>query len=376
MKNFLLLFVFSLVVTIAFAQNPVTKGGWKLTDYSFVDGTKTVDRVLAGTSDYMEDVTKFEGSKGDIVIYYNRYDKSSRKHLAGVNYSVKWTEPQSVLFPGDNIKMTYSLKTITNLTWKPEQQSAKFNQGIYGINLKNSNGEEFFSKDFSSEIISAKPVEKGYKLNEEKTLTVSMGGGFKAVYTYKWDPELVKTDVKEEQKDNIPVTEGKTGWYFTRWEYIVSSADGSKTGHFANGDTYSDVSVGIGDKNNFTTTLTRIDKNGKTIASGKAVTTWTDPPKYFSDTELPSITVKRTVESSWGISQFSISFDMAEINPGGGTAGKINFATPDAKTHLQEFDGTMKAPKIIKGNKHGDQRAIIFHFNGYGFKYYYEWRVY
>ncbi|MDD3740256.1 MAG: hypothetical protein PHH30_03360 [Bacteroidales bacterium] len=67
---------------------------------------------------------------------------------------------------------------------------------------------------------------------------------------------------------------------------------------------------------------------------------------------------------------------MKDTNPGGGSYGKINFATPDGKTHLQEFEGKMKAPKITKGSKHGDQKAIILHMNGYGFKYYYEWRVY
>ena len=374
--NLLLLFVFNLVVVLGITQPPVTKGGWKLTDYSFVDGTKTVDRVLAGTSAYMEDIIKYEGSKGNIIIHFNRYDKSSRKLLAGVNYNVQWTNPESEIFPGDFIRIKYTLKTISSLTWTPDPQSIYFNQGYNGIYMTNDLGEKYFKKDFSGVLSGKTAVDKGVKAGQKRTITMNMGAGFKAIYTYVWDPELVKTRVQKDIKEEKSVTKGKTGWYFTRWEYIVSPADGSKTGHFANGDTYSDVSVGVGNKNNFSTTKTRIDKNGKTIARGKAVTTWTDPPKYFSDTELPSITVKRTVESSWGINQFSISFDMANINPGGGTAGKINFVTPDAKTHIQKFDGTMKAPKIIKGNKHGDQRAIIFHLNGYGFKYYYEWRVY
>ncbi|MDD3740257.1 MAG: hypothetical protein PHH30_03365 [Bacteroidales bacterium] len=260
MKNYLLLFIFTLVGVSSFSQNPVTKGGWKMTDYSFVDGTKTVDRVLAGTTDYMEDVTKFEGKKGDITINFNRYDKSSRALLAGVTYNVKWTDPQSQFFPGDKIKMTYSLKTISSKTWTPEQQSAKFSQGLYGINLKDAEGKEFFSKDFNSEIVTSVAVAAGYKLNEEKTLTVSMGSGFKAVYTYKWDPELTKTTVKEEDKEVIPINGNKTGWYFTRWEYIVSVSDGSKSGNFNNGDPYTEVNSAKGDKNNFTNTVTRLDK--------------------------------------------------------------------------------------------------------------------
>lgn len=363
-------------VVVVCAQTESAKGGWKLVNYSFIEGTSTVDRVLAGSTDYMEDVIKFEGAKGDITIFVNRYDKSSRKLLAGVTYNVKWTDPQTEIFPGENMTMNYSLKTITNKTWTPEQQSAVFNQGMYGIKLKNKAGEEYFTADFSSELISSKGIEKGYKPDEEKTLTVYMGGGFKAVYTYKWHPDLVQSNSDKVHENINPVMGNKTGWYFTRWEYVPSSADGTKTGKFANGDPYTEVNTATGDKNNFTTAVTRIDKNGKTVAGGKAITTWTDPPSYFSDTELPSIAINRKIESNWGISKFSISFDMKDIKPGGATAGKINFATGEGKTHLDAFEGTLKAPKITKGSKNGDEKAIIFHMNGYGFKYYYEWRVY
>jgi hypothetical protein len=164
------------------------------------------------------------------------------------------------------------------------------------------------------------------------------------------------------------------GWYFVRWEYVKSNADGAKTGHFANGDPYTEVNTGKGEKNDFTVSVTRIDKNKKTIATGTARTIWSDPPTFFSANDLPAITVNRTVESSWGISQFSITFDMKDTNPGGGSYGKINFATPKGETHIQAFEGIMKAKKMIKGNKQGEQRAIILHINGYGFKYYYEWR--
>lgn len=376
MKKIMLLIVLSIFSFTIQAQTTSTKGGWKQTAYEFVDGTKTVDRVLAGTSDYMEDITKYEGSKGDIIIHFNRYDKSSGKLLAGVDYNVQWTNPESEIFPGDFIRIKYTLKTISSMTWTPDQQFIYFNQGYNGIYMTNDLGEKYLKKDFSGVLSGKIAVDKGVKAGQERTITMNMGAGFKAIYTYVWDPELVKTRVQEDIKEENSLAEGKTGWYFTRWEYIVSVSDGSKSGHFNNGDPYSEVNSAKGDKNNFTTTVTRLDKKGNTIASGKAVTIWTDPPKYFSDTELPSIEVDRTVESSWGINQFSISFDLKDTNPGGGSFGKINFATPDAKTFVQEFKGTMKAPKIIKGNKHGDEKAIIFHFNGYGFKYYYEWRVY
>ena len=163
------------------------------------------------------------------------------------------------------------------------------------------------------------------------------------------------------------------GWHFIKWEYIVSTADGAKVGHFANGDKYTDYSQATGEKNKFTVSVSRVDKNNKTIASGKATTIWNDPPKFFSPDDLPSIQVKRNVESTWGINEFSISFDMKHINPGYGTSSKINFKTPQEKTHVQTFEGPMKAPKITKGTV-GQQKAIILHMNGYGFKYYYEWK--
>jgi len=186
---------------------------------------------------------------------------------------------------------------------------------------------------------------------------------------YQLFPEA-KTEQSEIHSKYSPTAEG---WHFIRWEYIVGSADGSKVGRFANGDTYTDVSKASGEKNNFTLSISRIDKNNKTIASGKATTIWNDPPKYFSPDELPSIQVKRSVQSTWGINEFSISFDMKQINPGYGTSSKINFKTPQGKTHVQTFEGPMKAPKITKGSI-GEQKAIILHINGYGFKYYYEWK--
>lgn len=84
--------------------------------------------------------------------------------------------------------------------------------------------------------------------------------------------------------------------------------------------------------------------------------------------------VSRAVESDWGISQFSIHFDSAEINPGGGTSSYIAFATPDGTTYVQGYQGDMQMQKPLKANKAGDKKAVILTMNGYGFKYYYEWK--
>jgi len=162
------------------------------------------------------------------------------------------------------------------------------------------------------------------------------------------------------------------GWHLLRVEYVVSKGDGAKVGYFSDGSKYTDTSTGKGARYNFTTTYTRTGKNG-VIASGSATTVWTDPPKFFTANDLPSITVKRTVESSWGINMFSIGFDWADINPGSASAGKIDFATPTGETHVQAYEGIMTAKRMVKGNKHGEQKAITLYLNGYAYKYYYEW---
>lgn len=167
------------------------------------------------------------------------------------------------------------------------------------------------------------------------------------------------------------------GWYFTHWEYYKNPADtadtGPKQGRTSAGDIILDYIVGTGDKNHFTNKHSRTFADGKHVASGEAVTKWTDPPNYFSGTDTPEFTVDRTVESEWGISKFSATFDMDDINPGGVTAGVIRFATPDGEGYVQTYQGTFRMQKAREG-KEGEKRAIILYLNGDGFKYYYEWR--
>jgi len=180
----------------------------------------------------------------------------------------------------------------------------------------------------------------------------------------------------ENSEDSIEAG-GTPGWYLTHWEYYKNPYDSTETGGlvgtFANGDTYTDYHDGRGEKNNFTNLRSRKLSNGKIAASGSATTIWTDPPEYFGANDRPIIDIKRTTESTWGINEFSVSFDLEDINPGGGTAGKINFATPDGESYVQAYDGPFQMQKAVEGRA-GDKRAIIFHLNGYGFKYYYEWR--
>lgn len=167
------------------------------------------------------------------------------------------------------------------------------------------------------------------------------------------------------------------GWYFTHWEYVINESDitlvGGIEGSTIHGDKLLSYYEGTGDKNDFSVKVWRTLANGDPVASGSAVTKWTDPPVYFSGTDTPEFTVDRVVKSDWGIAQFSAIFDLDTIDPGYGTSGLIRFATPDGETHVQTYQGTFRMQNAREGRE-GDKRAIILYLNAYGFKYYYEWR--
>ncbi|MDD4029278.1 MAG: hypothetical protein PHX86_06195 [Caldisericia bacterium] len=172
----------------------------------------------------------------------------------------------------------------------------------------------------------------------------------------------------------------KPGWYYTHWEYVQNPNDtsivGGKQGRFANGELYYEYTEGKGDKNNFTTKCWRTFANGNIIASGSATSTWTDPPTFFGENDQPSFTINRATESSWGINKMNVSWDMADIKPGGATAGAVAFQSSDGKTYFDNFSGVVQLKKTgLKGSKKGDKKAIIVNLgNIYGYKYYYEWR--
>jgi hypothetical protein len=92
--------------------------------------------------------------------------------------------------------------------------------------------------------------------------------------------------------------------------------------------------------------------------------------------DQPSFTINRATESSWGINKMNVSWDMADIKPGGASAGAVAFQSADGKTHFDNYSGTVQLKKTgLKGSKKGDKRAIIVNLgNIYGYKYYYEWR--
>jgi len=179
-----------------------------------------------------------------------------------------------------------------------------------------------------------------------------------------------KITLEEEKKE--------PGWYFTHWEYYKNPNDTAESGPIRNTvmgttDIIWDHIEGTGEKNNFTNKHWRTDDSSNIIAYGEAVTKWTDPPEYFSGTDMPSITVDRSVESDWGISGLHFYFDIETVNPGGATEGKVMFVTPDGESYVQTYQGTLQMKKAVQGRE-GRKMAIILYLNGDGFKYYYVWR--
>jgi len=202
----------------------------------------------------------------------------------------------------------------------------------------------------------------------EETLTFSIIQGATAAVALPF--ENGKITLEEVKK--------APGWYLTHWEYYKYPNDTADTGPVRNSvlgttTTIWDHIVGTGEKNKFTNNVWRTYDNGDVIASGMAVTEWTDPPEYFSGTDKPSVTINRTVDSDWGINMLHVYFDVANANPGGGSASAINFINPEGEAYAQAYQGTLQMKKASVGRK--DQKmAIIFDMNKYGYKYYYEWR--
>jgi len=366
MKKFLIFSILLLSVNFIFAQ-----GAWKLVGYKLIDGTSSSEKPLAGTADYMVDAIKFTGGKGSIVITSKRNDKSTGKLIAEVTYKVTWTDPQSIIYPGDIIRMDYSRQTITSTSWKPEQQSAKFEQGLYGIYLANTAGEIYFNKDFSSQISSQKAIEKGYKDKEIKKLVVNMGSGFKAEYSYEWNSSITKSNITE-----TPVTTtasgNQPGWYFLKYEFIDGSNSSVKP-LAGTADYMIDASKFTGGKGNIQITKNRNDQSsGKLLAGVTYNVTWTDPQTFLA--AGGSFKMKYTLKTistfaSWTPEAQSVFFEQGYpvnflLNPAG-----ENYFTKDFSADI------LSQKPIVKGTKDKELKKLTVNL-GCGFKavYYYEWR--
>lgn len=172
-------------INVVKSQPASNQSGWQLTGYSFKDGTLQNETVLAGTASKMKNVISYKGDKGSIEITQNRFDVTSGKLLAGVTYAVNWTDPPTILIPGEKSFLEYEVRTISSLTWKVPQQSMHLNQGLNGIYFVTPDGMKYFTKDFKARLTTEKAIEKGSK-GTKRIIQINFGNGFSATYNYEW----------------------------------------------------------------------------------------------------------------------------------------------------------------------------------------------
>ncbi|MTI95473.1 MAG: hypothetical protein FH749_08275 [Firmicutes bacterium] len=181
--------------------------------------------------------------------------------------------------------------------------------------------------------------------------------------------------------DALPFENGKItlpsspGWYLTGWDYFISPVDASVVGGSYGGPELFDYHESQGGKNDFSYSIKRSDKNGKTLHAGTFHVTWTDPASYLAPGARATLTVNRTVEG-WGISRLAASFDNGDLEPSRATSSVIRLVSPQGETAIADsFQGTMSSEKVIPEGKPGDKKAVrIILGNDYGFRYNYEWR--
>jgi len=369
MKMILLLLLVTLSYSFCNSQSAEIIGGWKLTNYTFVDGTSNEEKVLAGTSSKMNDVDKFKGSKGDIEISKNRWDQKTGALLAGVTYAVKWTDPPAQILTGDKIRMHFELKVITSKSWTPDPISVSFNQGM-GIYLLNTKGDNYFKSDFNGDLISAKAVAKGSKNNEEKTIIVNMGAGFKAIYSYVYDANLQKGQAPEPVIEE-PKIGNITGWYLTNYTFVDGSSN-TETVLAGTNSKMNDVAKFKGSKGNIEISKNRWDKKTGGLLAGVTYTIkWSDPPTVLlaGDKIRMNFELKTITSKSWTPDPISVNFNQGIyglylINPQGENYFKKDFSAE-----------VVTGKTVLKGNRANETKVVTANF-GAGFKaiYTYEWR--
>lgn len=181
------LFTFLLVMAsmpAAFAQVSGGQAGWYFTGYSFKDGSTTTHSKLMGTNSGMTDVISFKGGKGNLEITHSRTDDKTGKLLANVKYSSAWSDPSSVLIPGEKYSIDFELRTLSTLTWKAPQQSMHFNLGS-GLYFAAADGTKYITKDGKVKLSTEKAIGTGTK-GAKRFIQMNFGNGFSATYNYEW----------------------------------------------------------------------------------------------------------------------------------------------------------------------------------------------
>ncbi len=355
-----------------YSQNTGAGGGWRLSNYTFVDGTSTVERVVAGTTSKINDVDRYTGDKGNIEIAKNRWDQKTGALLAGVTYSVRWTDPPAALFPGDRIRMNYQLKIVTAKSWAPDHQSVNFSQGMGGVFLLNAKGENYFKSAFESELVSSTAVTAGARNNEERTLTANFGAGFKAIYTYTYDVNLTRGgDAPVAVAESQTQSATQAGWHLAKYAFVDGSSNVERVIAGTN-SRVNDVDKFTGNKGNIEIASNRWDqKTGGLLAGVTYRVKWSDPPAILlpgeqirMQYELRTVTAK-----TWPPYKQSVVFNQ-------GLGGVFLLNARGENYFNSDFNSELVSAKTVaKGSRPNEEKTVTVNF-GAGFLavYTYRWR--
>jgi hypothetical protein len=161
-------------------------GAWHQTNYTFVDGSGSVQDTLSGTSDTVTTIDSYTGTQGNIEISHNRYSDSDGSLIAGISFAVLWSDPPSAIQAGDKVSVDYQLRILSTAGgWtNPNQNYVAISDGQGGKFLS-PEGIQYITKDIDTTLTCERTISAGSD-GKEITLTMEFGYGYQAVYTYRW----------------------------------------------------------------------------------------------------------------------------------------------------------------------------------------------
>lgn len=186
----------SIIANLGFAfdvKAEEEEGGWYLTNYEFVDVSGSTRSTLMGTSATMTTINNYNGQKGNIEIGHNRYSDSSGDLLHGLNYAVSWSDPPNIIRAGEKVSVDYEIKIVsTTGSWTNPDQNHVYMSHKQGGRFTTPEGVQYLKENIKTVLTCEKAIKAGSE-GKEITLTLSLGYGYKAIYTYEWKKPSTST---------------------------------------------------------------------------------------------------------------------------------------------------------------------------------------
>ena len=173
-----------LLPALTLAQSLARVSGWYQVGYHFEDASRKNNTSLAGTGQKMYTLMKYKGKKNNATFFRGRYDSKTGKGLASVSYQVLWSDPPSLLQPGDVPSIDFQRKTLTTHVWSPPNMWARWGTSSNGAFLT-PQGKTTVSQDGKTTLKLRRAIPKGRR-GSRSVITVTMNYGYVATYTYEW----------------------------------------------------------------------------------------------------------------------------------------------------------------------------------------------